>query len=433
MNSTFRFLSLLLFLLVSAQISFATEPAEVLARKAVSENPTTSAPAIDELRALGPAGLQALMAQYQNEIDAHIKNPSAAPDEQWQRISAALDAVAQQRNSYVAGLYWYTDLDSAKKASKSLGKPILSLRLLGKLTDEFSCANSRFFRTVLYPNDEVSSVLRDRFVLHWKSVLPVPTVTIDFGDGRKLERTLTGNSIHYILDSDARPLDALPGLYGPRAFVRGLLNADSLFKSLAEKNEQQRNFLLRQYYGDQHSKISAAWTIDTTKIGGTVPRGFQIVKGRDGDALSIAPLAFTKAITETTILRAMNMATDELGKITDEAAWKKIAALHPSDAELDNRSLVLIERQNPRLTVDELNHLIAKFQEAVALDTVRNEYLMHTKLYTWLMNDPVRDDVEKLNEKVYESLFLTPGSDPWLGLSSPEVYTALDNGGVKKN
>ena len=345
-----RFLSLLLFLLVSAQISFATEPAEVLARKAVSENPTISAAAIDELRALGPAGLQALRAQYQNEIDAHIKNSSAAPDEQWQRITAAFDAVAQQRNSYIAGLYWYTDLDSAKKASKELGKPILSLRLLGKLTDEFSCANSRFFRTVLYPNDQVASVLHDRFVLHWKSVRPVPTVTIDFGDGRKLERTLTGNSIHYILDSEARPLDALPGLYGPRAFVRGLLNGESLFKLLAGKDDQQRNFLLRRYYGDQHNKISAAWTVDTAKIGGTVPRGFQIVKGRDGDALSIAQLAVTKAITEMTILRAMNMATDELGKITDEAGWKKIAALHPSDAELDNRSLVLIEQQNPTLT-----------------------------------------------------------------------------------
>jgi hypothetical protein len=35
-----------------------------------------------------------------------------------------------------------------------------------------------------------------------------------------------------------------------------------------------------------------------------------------------------------------------------------------------------------------------------------------------------------LNEKVYETLFLTPGSDPWLGLFSPEVYTALDNGGL---
>jgi len=433
MNSTFRFLSLLLFVLFSTQISFATEPAEVLARKAVSENAAASSIAIEELRSFGPAGLQALMTQYAAAIDNRIKNPTAAPDEEWQRISAALDAVAQQKNSYIAGLYWYTDLNSAKKASKALGKPILSLRLLGKLTDEFSCANSRFFRTVLYSNDEVSNFLHDRFVLHWQSVRPVPTVTIDFGDGRKLERTLTGNSIHYILDSDARPLDALPGLYGPKAFLRGLLDAEKIFKSVAGRTEAQRNLMLRTYYGEQHNKISVAWTSDTIKIGGTAPKGFRIVKGRNGDALSIAPLAETKALTERPILRAMNTATDELGKITDEVAWKKIAQLHPSDAMLDNRSLVLIEHQNPRLTVNELYHLIGKFQEAVALDTVRNEYLMHTKLYVWLMNDPVRDDVEKLNQKVYDSLFLTPGSDPWLGLFSPEIYTALDNGGVKKN
>ena len=154
MNSTFRFLSLLLLALVSTKIAFATEPAAVLARKAVSENAAASSAAIEELRALGPAGLQALGTQYADAINTHIANPSAT-DEEWQRISAALDAVAQQRNSYIAGLYWYTDLDSARKASKALGKPILSLRLLGKLTDEFSCANSRFFRTVLYPNEEV--------------------------------------------------------------------------------------------------------------------------------------------------------------------------------------------------------------------------------------------------------------------------------------
>ena len=42
MNSTLRFISLLLLLLFSAQISRATEPAEVLARKAVSENAAAS-------------------------------------------------------------------------------------------------------------------------------------------------------------------------------------------------------------------------------------------------------------------------------------------------------------------------------------------------------------------------------------------------------
>ena len=426
MNTTFRFLSLLLLVLVSTQISFATEP-EALARKAVSGDTA----AIEELRALGPEGLQALRAQYANEINAHIANPTAARDEQWQRITAALDAVAQQKNSYVAGLYWYTDLDAAKKASKALGKPILSLRLLGKLTDEFSCANSRFFRTVLYPNDEVSAVLRDRFVLHWRSVRPVPTVTIDFGDGRKLERTLTGNSIHYILDSEARPLDALPGLYGPRAFLRGLSNAEKLFQSLAGKNEQERAWALRSYYEERHNKIAAAWTIDTQKIGGKVPAGFKIVPGQNGtEALVISPLAVTKMVTEASILRAMNLMADELGKVTDEAAWKKIAELHTDDALLDSRAITLIKYQNSSISEDDFKRLASRFQGLVALDTVRNEYLMHTKLYTWLMNDPARDDVEKLNKKVYDSLFLTPGSDPWLGLFSNDLYTALDNGGV---
>ena len=423
---TFRFLSLLLLVLVSTQISFATEP-EALARKAVSGDTA----AIEELRALGPEGLQALRAQYANEINAHIANPTAARDEQWQRITAALDAVAQQKNSYVAGLYWYTDLDAAKKASKALGKPILSLRLLGKLTDEFSCANSRFFRTVLYPNDEVSAVLRDRFVLHWRSVRPVPTVTIDFGDGRKLERTLTGNSIHYILDSEARPLDALPGLYGPRAFLRGLSNAEKLFQSLAGKNEQERAWALRSYYEERHNKIGAAWTIDTQKIGGKVPAGFKIVPGQNGtEALVISPLAVTKMVTEASILRGMNLVADELGKVTDEAAWKKIAELHTDDALLDSRAITLIKYQNSSISEDDFKRLASRFQGLVALDTVRNEYLMHTKLYTWLMNDPARDDVEKLNKKVYDSLFLTPGSDPWLGLFSNDLYTALDNGGV---
>jgi hypothetical protein len=412
-----RFLSLSLLLLVSTQISLANDLSE---------------PALEELRAQGPAGLQSLMTEYAREINHHIANPTAAPDAEWQRISNALDTVAQQKNSYISGLYWYTDLESAKRASAASGKPILSLRLLGKLTDEFSCANSRFFRTVLYPNAEVNTALRDRFVLHWQSVRPVPTVTIDFGDGRKLERTLTGNSIHYILDSQARTIDALPGLYGPKAFLHGLLSAETLFKSLAGKNDQQRNFMLSLYYSQQHNKIAAAWTIDTQKIGGKAPEGFRVVEGNNGEALLISPMAMTKAVTEANILRAMTSATEELGKITDETGWRKIAQLHSSDAVLDDRSISLIKHQNPNLTERELAQLVQKFQDSIALDTVRNEYLMHSKLYTRIVKDPVRDDVEKLNEQVYAKLFLTPNSDPWLGLFSADVYTALDNGGVKK-
>jgi hypothetical protein len=405
------FLSLLLLLLL-AHVSLAGEPA------------------VEELRALGPAGLQILMAQYADEISRHVANPATAPDEQWQRISAALDSVAQQKNSYISGLYWYTDLEAAKKASAESGKPILSLRLLGKLTDEFSCANSRFFRTVLYSNAGVSEYLRQHYVLHWQSVRPVPKVTIDYGDGRKLERTLTGNSIHYILDSGARPIDAIPGLYGPSAFLSALVNAEVMFKAIAGKDGQLKNLLLLRYYLAQSGKIAVDWKSDTTKIGGKSPEGVIVKTGTDDQALRIAPLAATKALTETSILRAMTSTTEVLEKITDEAAWKKIAQLHSNTAILDERSIALIKRQNPALSDEELARLLRKFQELIALDTVRNEYVLHSKLYTWLMRDPARNDVQKLNEKVYANLFLTPSSDPWLGLFSTDVYTALDNGGV---
>ena len=430
MNPKPSFLSLLLLVLFSTQISYANTSTEALARKAISENTAEATAALEELRSLGPAGLKALMDQYRDEIRRHIANPSAASDDQWQRIATALDTVAQQKNSYIAGLYWHTDLDEAKKASAAANKPILSLRLLGKLTDEFSCANSRFFRTVLYSNANVSDYLREHYVLHWQSVRPVPKVTIDYGDGRKLERTLTGNSIHYVLDSLGRPIEAFPGLYGPQAFLLRLTDAKNLYQSIAGKDDIARDVILMNYYQDRNNKISVRWVKDTQQIGGKAPQGFIVIKDRNGEALSIAPRAITKAAIETTILRAM--VAEEMAKITDEDAWKKIAALHASDAVLDERSIGLIKRQNPTLPKEDISRLLRRFQELIALDTVRNEYLMHSKLYAWLMRDPARNDVEKLNEKVYASLFLTPRSDPWLGLFSADVYTALDNGGIVK-
>lgn len=429
MKTQLSVLSFLLLMLFSAQVSFANEPAEVLARKAISDQVAESAPAIEELRTLGPGGLQTMMVQYADVINNHVAHPSLAADEQWQRITAALDAVAQQKNSYISGLYWYTDLETAKKASAANGKPILSLRLLGKLTDELSCANSRFFRTVLYSNAEISAYLKNNFVLHWQSERPVPTVTIDYGDGRKLERTLTGNSIHYILDSQARVIDALPGLYGPRAFSHWLCNAVEIFDQIAGKAEHTKEALLLGFYLRRHQAIVNDWTAGITKIGGKVPQGFARENGSNS-ALNVAERAATKALTEVSILRAISPAEEALGKITDAEAWKKLAELHANVATLDERSISLIKRQNPKLSAKDLARLLKKFQEVIALDTVRNEYLMHTKLYSWLMSEARRYDLNILNDRVYAELFLTPQSDPWLGLYSTDLYTALDNGGV---
>jgi hypothetical protein len=440
MRPKFLGLFLLLLSLIFVPNSFAQTDTKLLALKAVSENSAESAGAIKELRAQGPAGLEALFQTFAVEINEQISNPLVETTPQWQRLSAALDGVSQQKNSYLSGLYWYTDFSQAKKAARAADKPILSLRLLGKLSEEYSCANSRFFRTILYSNAEVSSTLRDKFILYWESERPVPRVTVDFGDGRKLERTLTGNSIHYILDSGGRLVDALPGLYGPGAFLRSL---NQMERSLKESAQSQNTRSGVSYARARLNAIDVGWYTDIQKTGGKIPVGLVVVEQNvEGTptAVAAARYAMTKIVTEANLLRSIIEAPAALETITDQDTWNKIAQLHIADAQLDARSIGLIRRQTREaLSADgsiknddkTFAALIQRLQQSVALDTVRNEYLLHTKIYGWQLGDK-ETDVNKLNKRVYAELFLTPASDPWLGLFAPEVYTALEGGGLSR-
>ena len=103
-------------------------------------------------------------------------------------------------------------------------------------------------RTVLYANKDVSELLAKHFVLLWTSERPVPKVTIDFGDGRTLERTITGNAVHYVLDAEGRPMDALPGLYAPGTFIENLQRGLKLVQSLNRAKAEDQAKLLAEYH-----------------------------------------------------------------------------------------------------------------------------------------------------------------------------------------
>ena len=445
MKLTLAALSLLL--IACPRPSYASTNLELLGREAVSERAAESARAIAGLRAAGPAGLNSLLSLYRTEINQHISNPLDPDTPEWQRLSAALDAVSQQKDSYLSGLYWYTDLPRAEAAAKAAAKPILSLRLLGNLNDEFSCANSRFFRTVLYSNVAVSRVLRERFILHWQSVRPAPRVTIDFGDGRKLERTITGNSIHYVLDADGRVIDALPGLYGPEAFLKGLAPAEAVNQRLRGMRADAQSGTLADYHRAAVQVITMNWLADSKLAGARTPESLlpKSATGSSPRAVDIAPLAMTKAVTEISILRTITKDADALGAITDEPTWTRIASRHIADARLDEQSTGLMRRQmqglwekgrssRSGLTPEvKLMNLLTKFQLSVALDSVRNEYVLHTKLHAWLATSQNHQNLDAFNEKVYAELFLSPKSDPWLGLFSEDIYTALEGGGVVRS
>lgn len=400
--------------------------------------------AIARLRDEGPGALDRVLArikQVEEKMAADSSNPTLAATHA--ALSQAADQIGGAKYCRASGLYWYTDLEKAQAMSRETGKPILALRMLGNLTDEFSCANSRFFRTTLYANAEVSQYLRDHYVLTWKSVRPVPKVTIDFGDGRKLERTITGNSIHYVLNSDGYVVDALPGLYGPAAFLKHLRRAAELVGELRTLPADQVGARLERFHREALDEIDALWRRDLQSVG--------VVPAPDDPLFhSTAPnVNAVEALREGRlplfVPAVMNLEKKFAGleKQSTEAVWDAIAQLHVGETVLDPAPLRLIGAQRPnaaaagrlaitkRVVEDPLLRLVDNLRKSIAHDTVKNEYTLHRRLHVWLLGAPnLGASVEGLNAHVYAELFLMPSTDPWLGLAPSGVYTGLENNGV---
>ena len=396
---------------------------------ALSDNKENAAQAIKTLRDAGPPGLEALISTYQAAIDRHRKDP-AKTEPMWDRLSTALDAVAARRMRGPPGFTGTPTLPPQSTARAS-GKPILSLRLLGTLDTEFSCANSRFFRTVLYPNAAVGKTLRENYILHWQSHRPVPKLTIDFGDGRKIERTITGNSVHYILTPDGRVVDVIPGLYGPGAFLRALNNAGQLAKTTDQPNFAAR---FSTYHAQRLAETQVSWSADlqtlslmSVPIASLNPAATKPTP----TAMAGARITTSKMAVESRPLVAPSPDRQALASRTDDATWAKLAALHARDAHLDasSRAVILEKAGNAvlanRLTLskrvveDPTLVMIRNFERSVAEDTVRNEYLFHTQIHEWFVQNQIPSSLDDLNRKVYAQLFLMPHSDPWLGLARP--------------
>jgi hypothetical protein len=275
--------------------------------------------------------------------------------------SAELDRLCAQKDAHTSLLFWHTELGAAVSDARRVKKPILSLRLLGRLDEELSCANSRFFRKLLYPQAQINQLLRDHFVLHWQSVRPVPKVTIDFGDGRRLEKTLTGNSVHLVLDPEGRPADALPGLFAPGVFHTLALRAHSY--ALAERGklaELHRNALAQPLPPSAHTPASA----------GPLPSAFAPASPPSPSrAMRASMIAPTKHMVEMPVLRA-------------------VAPL--SDVEGDTRT----------------------------------NLALHARVHKAFASGAQWPNVDAMVAKIYEDLFAMPIHDAALGLDVPDPFAA---------
>ena len=424
--------------------------------------------AIAALRARGRAGLDELLARYD-------RMPAGAART---ALAATIDRVAAQRYATASRLYWYTDLGAAKAEAARTGKPILSLKLLGRLDEDLSCANSRFFRTVLYPDPAVAKLLRDGFVLHWSSERAVPRVTIDFGDGRKLERTITGNSIHYVLDAQGRPIDALPGLYAPAAFVAELERSRALHAELARAGDYRGQVLYdhhRLRYDERNRQFAAMGSVAVVRGLGRLA-----TVGDFEGALMQAQLATTsKAVIEVPqIAMFMEVGADPNALAADVDVWGAIGMhlygigtpptlpkplqILPRDmtygaeivraprrvirgkaappdlprilSEPARRLVTAIIRATPAgvpaMDDPSLARVIAKLEQTLVADSAQNELQLRQRIREEFMRRGAEITLDGLNRHVYDVVFTTPATDPWLGLLPRDAFTGLPGDGA---
>jgi hypothetical protein len=361
--------------------------------------------------------LDTWLARYDREPDGPIRDG----------LAAHIDAIAHQKYATVSRLYWYVDLESAKAAARAQGRPILHLRMLGSLEDDLSCANSRLFRATLYANRDLSEFLRQRFVLSWSSERPVPHVTIDYGDGRRLERTTAGNSAHYILDEHGNVLDVLPGLYAPTTFRHELEGSLALAARVRDKSNAERASVVADYHRErvataerEWARVAATPSIPTLRQLPTPPTVSKMAIERR-DLRVFAKRLAPEAVSEDQIevwSAAGQLLYGAGGPVLDDASRALVARLHNAGP------------QELRATDQGLRAILARLEQTIVADTALNQLRLRPQISREIVRGGGRISFPTLNDWIQRQVFRTPREDAWLGLLQRDVFTGLPGDGV---
>lgn len=414
-------------------------------------------------------------------------------------------------------------------------------------------------RTVLYADPAVSSLVKDKFVAHWSSERPVPKVTIDFGDGRVIKRTVTGNSAHYVMTGDGTVVDVLPGVYPAGVFTRELNETLGVAKLVVTDSpsdnrhsvQAHHSLRMRDYQPDarefiqrgtdslpwsdrlvEQSRRSADFAVYYTNLSTLSPASLRLmyrdmpkdlatseptaefvtpdrilamgpskagggqsalwganakVPNLDATALKASSLTLGKLATEAPIIKAdvalpeafsarvaggfsmnknrmeapilaarpmlsarsraqssLRQPSEARPALQDASAlaslktmvdWPGAGTLHGQIAR-KQRGLSVTKQQMNDVGANIVDPFLLNRARSVesnlAGDAAVNELVLRPIIREWLaQGDAVT--FEELNTRVFAEIFLTPRSDPWLGMLTEDMWTGIKDDGVVKS
>ncbi|MBP7862294.1 hypothetical protein KA183_11470 [bacterium] len=109
---------------------------------------------------------------------------------------------------------------------------------------------------MLFSNPEISAYINQNFEPAWESVRSVPTITLDFGNGQKVTRTLHGNIATYVCTADGSIIDVIPGVYEPQAYLRQLKKMSEASRNIMVQSDRQFD-LISKYHKDELARNKA--------------------------------------------------------------------------------------------------------------------------------------------------------------------------------
>lgn len=204
---------------------------------------------------------------------------------------------------------------------------------------------------------DVVHFLNREVIPAWESVGAVPKITIDFGNGHVLRRTLGGNIVMLLILPDGRVVDAYPGVY----------TAPDLL------NEMQASMEMLQQLGmNAPDESYLAW------------------HRRDSDDRSIAErTTLSKAVVQSPVLRA-------LGK-------KSTTSVDLSKQPIDTQTL-------RKMLGDD-------GAEIVKMDSANNVEKVRPAVHRWFAEHQKLPTAMECRDAMYQDILHIPLNDPYLGLA----------------
>ena len=241
---------------------------------------------------------------------------------------------------------------------------------------------------MLFSQPDVAEFLGARFEPVWQSVREAPQVTVDFGSGHVVRRTLHGNVATWILDREGCVIDVLGGVYAADAYRARLGEALALHDHVRPRHPRWADHAAERFT-DYHRRQAQA-----------------LAQG--GVPLHLKSQGVNKAGIERWALVAMGDGTDRADAATHghahtPALERLVAKPPPMDV-----SKMRVEAAPRALGgIDPL---------PLAADVKLNETVRRQAIHAILAETGLVPFDDALVQRIYRDGLHCDLADPWLGL-----------------